>query len=487
MVALAGIIIHLIHLTFRNVPRIDPANTLAARMHMQHYLGGLISIHSEKNLEHFNNKLHGRVVVIQQHHPIERRLFDLWGSRFDRQPIIMPWVVFFAHILILRGQCQSANDILYRMTKPQNIIVGLSGGVDSAVAAHLLIEQGYRVEGLFMKNWEDDDTSTSCTAETDHQDARQVADTLGIPLHHANFAANYREEVFAHCLQEFRAGRTPNPDILCNQRIKFHAFLQHATRLGADAVATGHYARVGRGPSGYTLERAADQRKDQTYFLYTLGQSQLARAVFPLADLMKTEVRQMADQAGFANHAKPDSTGICFIGPRDFRTFLNRYIEFSPGPMVTLEGEVIGKHVGLPFYTIGQRRGLDLGGRSGHPAAPWYVVDKDLEQNRLIVTQGHDHPALLSQWLTAIDMQWVDGQGPTSRLRCSARLRHGQVDAPALLELDTAGRWRVHFDQPQRAVAPGQSVVIYHGQQCLGGGIIDTRDSLIKEPPRAIR
>ena len=362
------------------------------------------------------------------------------------------------------------------MTKSQKIIVGLSGGVDSAVSARQLIEQGYQVEGLFMKNWEDDDTSTVCTSEADHQDARQVADTLGIPLHHANFAANYREEVFAHCLQEFRAGRTPNPDILCNQRIKFHAFLHHAERLGADAVATGHYARIGRGPRGYTLERATDRHKDQTYFLYTLGQAQLAKAIFPLADLVKTDVRHLADQAGFANHDKPDSTGICFIGPRDFRSFLARYIDFSPGPIVTLDGEVIGEHVGLPFYTIGQRRGLDLGGRSGHAPAPWYVVDKALAQNRLIVTQGHDHPALLSQWLTAIELQWVDGMGPTRQLRCSARLRHGQTDAPALLEPMEAGRWRITFDTPQRAVAPGQSVVIYDAEQCLGGGIIDTRD-----------
>lgn len=371
------------------------------------------------------------------------------------------------------------------MTKLQKIIVGLSGGVDSAVSAQQLIEQGYQVEGLFMKNWEDDDTSTACTSEADHQDARQVADTLGIPLHHANFAANYREEVFAHCLQEFRAGRTPNPDILCNQRIKFRAFLHHAERLGADAVATGHYARIGHGPNGYTLERATDRHKDQTYFLYTLGQAQLAKALFPLADLLKTEVRKLADQAGFANHDKPDSTGICFIGPRDFRSFLGRYIDFSPGPMVTLTGEVIGEHVGLPFYTIGQRRGLDLGGRSGHAAAPWYVVDKDLTHNRLIVTQGHDHPALLSQWLTAIDLQWVDGAGPTTSLRCSARLRHGQNDAPALLEPMEADRWRITFDNAQRAVAPGQSVVIYDGEQCLGGGIIDTRNRLDEETTRA--
>lgn len=375
------------------------------------------------------------------------------------------------------------------MTKSQKIIVGLSGGVDSAVSAQQLIEQGYQVEGLFMKNWEDDDTSTACTSEADHQDARQVADTLGIPLHHANFAANYREEVFAHCLQEFRAGRTPNPDVLCNQRIKFRAFLHHAERLGADAVATGHYARIGRGPRGYTLERATDRHKDQTYFLYTLGQAQLAKAIFPLADLVKTDVRQLADQAGFANHDKPDSTGICFIGPRDFRSFLARYINFSPGPIVTLDGEVIGEHVGLPFYTIGQRRGLDLGGRSGHAPAPWYVVDKALTQNQLIVTQGHDHPALLSQWLTAIELQWVDGMGPTRQLRCSARLRHGQTDAPALLEPMEAGRWRVTFDTPQRAVAPGQSVVIYDAEQCLGGGIIDTRDcsfALDKETVGAI-
>ncbi len=372
------------------------------------------------------------------------------------------------------------------MSSAAHVIVGLSGGVDSAVSAWLLLQQGYQVEGLFMKNWEDDDTETTCTAETDYADARQVADTLGIPLHRANFAADYREQVFEQCLTEFRAGRTPNPDILCNQRIKFRAFVDHAERLGADYVATGHYAAIGGEPGAHTLLRAADANKDQTYFLYTLNQAQLARAIFPLANLDKPEVRKLADRAGFANFAKPDSTGICFIGERDFRAFLNRYIAAEPGAIVTPEGAVVGEHMGLAFYTIGQRRGLAIGGRADQSGLPWYVVDKIMHSNQLVVAQGHHHPALMNTGLIANDWHWVDGVGPRDQQQCTARLRHRQVDQPAQLIAHGPNEWQLNFEQPQRAVAPGQSVVVYAGERCLGGGIITERIALPSEPSHGL-
>lgn len=361
------------------------------------------------------------------------------------------------------------------MSAQQTIIVGLSGGVDSAVAALLLREQGHDVQGLFMKNWEDDDGDTECTAEADYADARQVAQVLGIPLHRVNFAREYRAQVFAACLAEFRAGRTPNPDILCNRHIKFRAFLDHARRLGAQAIATGHYAGVGGTTGARTLLRAADADKDQTYFLYALGQDQLEQAVFPLAGLTKAEVRGRADAAGFANHDKPDSTGICFIGERDFTAFLGRYIPRTPGPIVTTDGTVLGEHRGLAFYTLGQRRGLALGGRAGHGGAPWYVLDKDPAGNRLIVGQGHDHPVLFSAGLEASGLSWVDGTGPSAALACLARTRHRQPLEPCTAEPLAAGRLRVRFQRPQRAIAPGQSVVLYDRERCLGGGVIDRR------------
>ncbi|MQM37062.1 tRNA-specific 2-thiouridylase MnmA [wastewater metagenome] len=366
----------------------------------------------------------------------------------------------------------------------ERIIVGLSGGVDSAVAALTLLEQGHRVEGLFMKNWEDDDTDTHCTAAEDLADAAQVCDELGIPLHQANFAAAYREEVFAHCLREYRAGRTPNPDILCNQRIKFRAFLDHARRLGADRVATGHYAGIGEANGRHTLLRAADRNKDQSYFLYTLDQERLAAAVFPLAGMTKPDVRERAEAAGFDNFDKKDSTGICFIGERDFRAFLARYIATDPGDIVTPGGEVVGRHQGLAFYTLGQRRGLALGGRAGHGDGAWYVVDKDMTGNRLIVGQGHDHPLLLSTGLRAGELCWVDGEGPAGPLRCTARTRYRQPDQPCRLtpEGDTV---RVTFETPQRAVVPGQSAVFYDGERCLGGGIIQER--LAGNTPEVVR
>ncbi len=357
----------------------------------------------------------------------------------------------------------------------ERIIVGLSGGVDSAVAALLLRERGLRVEGLFMKNWEDDDTATHCTTAEDLADAKQVCDTLGIPLHQANFAAEYRHEVFDLCLREYRAGRTPNPDILCNQRIKFRAFLDYALSLGADRVATGHYAGVEARGDECRLLRGRDENKDQSYFLYTLGQSQLARAVFPLAELHKPAVRTLADEAGFDNFDKKDSTGICFIGERDFRGFLQRYIATEPGEIRTPEGDAVGEHVGLAFYTIGQRRGLDLGGRAGFGEGAWYVVDKDLDSNRLIVAQDHDHPLLMSTGLIAVDLSWVAGRAPELPRHCTARIRYRQADQSCALAGAGKGTLTVRFDRPQRAVAPGQSIVFYHGRECLGGGIIEAR------------
>lgn len=380
--------------------------------------------------------------------------------------------------MILKAQPPSANVKLQGMNASTRVIVGLSGGVDSAVSAWLLREQGYRVEGLFMKNWEDDDNSTQCTSEADLADARQVADSLGIPLHQANFAAEYRNQVFDHCLEEFRAGRTPNPDILCNQRIKFRAFLERAQRLGADYVATGHYAAIDGEPGAWRLCRARDENKDQTYFLHTLNQQQLAHAIFPLAELTKPEVRELADQAGFANFDKPDSTGICFIGERDFRAFLARYIATSPGPIISVDGQPLGEHQGLAFYTLGQRRGLDLGGQPGRSGEPWYVVEKDLNTNQLIVAQGHNHPALMSTALSARDWHWIDGLGPASSIECTARLRHRHPDTAAQLERLDADHWQVHFTVPQRGVTPGQSVVLYDGNVCLGGGIIASRQPL---------
>lgn len=351
------------------------------------------------------------------------------------------------------------------MFSPEHIIVGLSGGVDSAVAALLLVEQGHRVEGLFMRNWEDDDTDTYCSAEADLRDARSVCAELGIPLHQVNFAAQYKARVFEHCLAEFRAGRTPNPDVLCNRHIKFRAFLDHARRLGAARVATGHYAGTARRRGRVQLLQAADPGKDQTYFLHLLDQSQLAAARFPLAGLPKTEVRRLAEDAGFLNCDKKDSTGICFVGERDFTDFLSRYIEASPGDIVTTDGELLGRHRGLPFYTIGQRRGLAIGG----PGEPWYVVAKDLARNVLIVGQGHDHPALLSSSLETEVAAWIAGTAPALPMHCTARLRHRQPQQPCRVRALAGGWLRVEFDQPQRAVTPGQSVVFYQGDTCLGG------------------
>jgi tRNA-specific 2-thiouridylase len=364
------------------------------------------------------------------------------------------------------------------MTSRKHVIVGLSGGVDSSVAALLLLEQGYRVEGLFMKNWEDDDDETTCTVEQDLADAKQVSAELGIPLHQVNFSREYRQQVFDDCLREFAAGRTPNPDILCNQHIKFKAFLDYALRLGADLVATGHYARAVQDGNGWQLCKGRDQGKDQSYFLYTLGQAQLSRSLFPLGELEKSAVRALAEDAGFANFDKKDSTGICFIGERDFSEFLARYLPRTRGNIETTDGEIIGQHHGLAFYTLGQRQGLGIGGLKGHQGATWYVAGKDIARNALIVVPRHDHPLLLSAALDASQLSWTSGRPPADRFRCAVKTRYRQADQAGQARRLPDGGIRIEFDQPQRAVTPGQSVVFYDEDHCLGGGIIDISHSI---------
>ena len=359
----------------------------------------------------------------------------------------------------------------------QRIVVGLSGGVDSAVSAWLLKQQGHEVVGLFMKNWEGDDDDVYCSANVDFVDAAAVADVLGIEIEHVNFAAEYRERVFAEFLREYRAGRTPNPDVLCNAEIKFKAFLDHALRLGAEAIATGHYARVRRREGRFELLKGLDPLKDQSYFLHRLSQAQLARTRFPVGELAKTEVRRLATEIGLPNAQKKDSTGICFIGERPFREFLNRWLSHEPGPIRDERGRHLGRHVGLSFYTLGQRQGLGIGGvkergaaRGGAEHAPWYVAGKDLAANVLQVVQGHDHAALQSRSLWADDCSWVAGTPPLTG-RYAAKSRYRQADAACAFVPSEPG-FRLDFDAPQWAVTPGQSAVLYDGDICLGGGVI---------------
>jgi tRNA-specific 2-thiouridylase len=357
------------------------------------------------------------------------------------------------------------------------IIVGISGGVDSSVAALLLQQQGHQVEGLFMKNWEEDDTQEHCSAAEDLADARQVCERLGIPLQAINFSAEYWDRVFSHFLDEYRAGRTPNPDILCNREIKFRAFLDHALSLGADAIATGHYARVGHDGQHFQLLKGLDHGKDQSYFLYTLGQHQLAHTLFPVGELEKQTVRELAASAQLITHDKKDSTGICFIGERNFREFLSRYLPAQAGVMQTADGQPIGQHSGLMYYTIGQRQGLGIGGVAARPDEPWYVVGKDLAHNILIVEQGHHHPLLYSQTLQASQLSWVSGQAPALPCSCAAKTRYRQADQSCRITRIEQGVATVVFDAPQRAVTPGQSVVFYQDEVCLGGGVIEQTDN----------
>jgi tRNA-specific 2-thiouridylase len=352
------------------------------------------------------------------------------------------------------------------------IVVGLSGGVDSAVAALLLKRAGHEVIGLFMKNWEDDDDGEYCSTREDLVDAVSVAETIGIEVEAVNFAAEYRDRVFSSFLAEYKAGRTPNPDVLCNAEIKFKAFLDHAIALGAERIATGHYARVEERDGAFALLKGLDPGKDQSYFLHRLNQAQLSRTLFPVGHLPKSQVRQIAREAGLPNHAKRDSTGICFIGERPFRAFLSRYLAREPGPMVTPDGEHVGEHQGLMYYTIGQRQGLGIGGRREGAGDPWYVAGKDMASNTLIVVQGHDHALLLRRSLSAADASWVGGHPPEADGALGAKTRYRQADSACELSGATGGRFELAFAAPQWAVTPGQSAVLYRGEVCLGGGVI---------------
>jgi tRNA-specific 2-thiouridylase len=344
----------------------------------------------------------------------------------------------------------------------------MSGGVDSAVAALLATRAGHDVVGIFMKNWGEDDTDEYCSTRDDLVDAAAAADAIGIELEAVNFSAEYKERVFAEFLREYAAGRTPNPDVLCNAEIKFRAFLDHAMRLGAEKIATGHYARVGFSQGRFALLRGKDASKDQSYFLHRLTQEQLSHVMFPVGELKKTEVRRIAREAGLAVHAKKDSTGICFIGERPFREFLNRYLPRAPGPMKTPEGEVVGEHIGLAFYSIGQRKGIGIGGKG----EPWYVAAKDPKTNTLVVVQGHDHPLLMKGTLSAADTAWVSGAAPEAPSAHTAKTRYRQADAPCTLAKVLDSEIDVDFNTPQWAITPGQSVVLYDGDVCLGGGVI---------------
>jgi len=352
------------------------------------------------------------------------------------------------------------------------VIVGMSGGVDSSVTAALLLEQGYQVEGLFMKNWDEDDGTEYCTAKEDLADAQAVADRLGIKLHKANFAAEYWDNVFEYFLEEYKAGRTPNPDILCNREIKFKAFLEYALMLGADKIATGHYARTELQDDKAVLLRGLDANKDQTYFLHAVSHVQFAKTLFPIGNLEKPVVRAIAEKYDLATAKKKDSTGICFIGERRFADFLKQYLPAQPGKILTEEGEVLGDHQGLMYYTIGQRQGLGIGG-TRHGEAPWFVAKKDLENNQLIVVQGTDHPSLFTQHLYLDNIYWVDETGPQTPVQLTCKHRYRQPDQDCTLTKLESGGYRVDFARPQRAITPGQSAVFYSGELCLGGGVIE--------------
>tara|TARA_B100000686_G_scaffold354244_1_gene463459 strand:- start:1676 stop:2755 length:1080 start_codon:yes stop_codon:yes gene_type:complete len=356
--------------------------------------------------------------------------------------------------------------------KKERVVIGMSGGVDSSVAALLLKKQGYDVVGLFMKNWEDDDTDEYCSSKQDLIDAASVCDVIEIPLEAVNFSAEYQEKVFSKFLIEYKAGRTPNPDVLCNAEIKFKAFLEHAMKLGADYIATGHYAQIRKFNGIYQLLKGEDGTKDQSYFLYRLNQEQLTNTLFPIGHLYKRDVRKIAKDNNLPNSSKKDSTGICFIGERPFRNFLGRYLSRKPGKIQTQAGKIIGEHIGLMFYTIGQRQGLGIGGTKNGLDQPWYVLEKNMATNTLIVVQGHDHPELFQPALSASDLTWISGMAPHCGWVYSAKTRYRQTDAPCTIEKLDKIKCRVEFAQPQWAITPGQSVVFYESKVCLGGGII---------------
>ncbi|WP_147803000.1 tRNA 2-thiouridine(34) synthase MnmA [Alkalicoccus halolimnae] len=353
--------------------------------------------------------------------------------------------------------------------KDIRVVVGMSGGVDSSVTAHLLKEQGYEVIGIFMKNWDDTDENGVCTATEDYNDVIRVCNQLGIPYYSVNFEKEYWHKVFTYFLEEYKAGRTPNPDVMCNKEIKFKAFLEHAFALGADYVATGHYARVEQSEDGVKLLRGIDRNKDQTYFLNALSRVQLEKVMFPLGEIEKPRVREIAEEAGLATAGKKDSTGICFIGERNFKEFLSQYLPAQKGIMETVDGTQKGSHDGLMYYTLGQRQGLGIGGAG----EPWFVVDKDLKRNVLIVGQGFHHPLLYSEGLTASGINWIAGNVPEKTFTCTAKFRYRQEDHGVTVEPQKDGTFRVLFDEPERAVTPGQYVVFYDGEECLGGGTIE--------------
>ncbi len=358
------------------------------------------------------------------------------------------------------------------MMKKKRVVIGMSGGVDSSVAALLLKQQGYDVVGLFMKNWEDDDTDEYCSSKQDLIDAASVSDIIGIPLEAVNFSAEYKERVFSRFLAEYKAGQTPNPDVLCNAEIKFKAFLDHAFELGADFIATGHYAQIRKFNGMYQLLKGEDGTKDQSYFLYRLNQKQLTNTLFPIGHLYKRDVRKVAQDYKLPNFSKKDSTGICFIGERPFRNFLSRYLPHEPGEIRTQAGTIVGEHIGLMYYTIGQRQGLGIGGTKDGLDKPWFVIEKNMANNTLIVVQGHDHPKLFQPTLSASDLTWISGKAPHCGWVYSAKTRYRQTDAPCSIEEISKGKCKIEFAQPQWAVTPGQSVVVYESKVCLGGGII---------------
>jgi len=360
---------------------------------------------------------------------------------------------------------------------PGKVIVGMSGGVDSSVSAYLLIQAGFEVEGLFMKNWEEDDGTEYCTAIADLADAQQVCDRLGIPLHSANFAAEYWDNVFEHFLSEYKANRTPNPDILCNREIKFKAFLEYADTLGADFIATGHYARLDRHNGSTRLLKGLDSNKDQSYFLHAVEEEAFDKSIFPIGEIEKSEVREIAEAQGFITHNKKDSTGICFIGERRFKDFLETYLPAQPGKIRSIEGQILGDHDGLMYYTIGQRQGLKIGGVSGALEDAWYVTDKNIQNNELIVVQGGVHPALMSSGLNTGALHFINGEPKDSSITCMAKTRYRQPDQACKITKTDNG-WHVSFDRPQRAVTPGQSLVLYQDDLCLGGGVIENTEPL---------
>ncbi len=365
----------------------------------------------------------------------------------------------------------------------RNVVIGMSGGVDSAVSAYLLKQQGYNVTGLFMKNWEDDDDSEYCSSRQDFIDAASAADVIGIDLEAVNFAKEYKERVFSDFLREYSAGRTPNPDVLCNAEIKFKAFLDQAMKMGADHIATGHYAQVREVNGRFELLRGSDHGKDQSYFLHRLNQAQLSKAVFPVGGMFKRDVRKLAAEIGLPVAAKKDSTGICFIGERPFREFLNRYLPTKPGRIETPDGRVVGQHVGLAFYTIGQRKGIGIGGSRDGNGEPWFVAAKDLKRNVLVVVQGHDDPLLLSSGLSAVHCSWTAGVAPAADAPVTVKTRYRAPDGSCRLLAADEASCNLAFPDPQWAATPGQSAVLYQGDVCLGGGFIETVRPV--EPPAA--